>query len=727
MPASRRKGELAHWGAAVSALPEVHFFLALQRLWALVLTTLVVAGGLIVAPANAQGVDSNIPTKIDCDVHECRRVFPTAAAFREQSDKPYLLALDEAGETIGWLVLSTDFVEIKGYSGKPLVTLVGLDRNGIITGARVVNHAEPILLVGIPEKKLHDFVDFYRNKPATEKVVVGTADDGVTSVDAISGATVTALAQNQTILETAVALGIGVGAISAQEITPGRFVRGREAWSWTRMWEEGAIGRLYVSNDEMGLKGKDGAFIDLLFTVADAPHVGMGLLGPSEYEWYMSELEKGEHLLIVLGNGSSSFKGSGFVRGGIFDRIRPEQGMKTVLFTDKDYKPLARAHASDAPSFNEGAVFIVRNGSLDPGQPFDLVFLGSVYNRDGGFGRDFRTFSQTFRLPQTVYEVQESENAPMWKQAWRNNRVKVWLLGAALLVLVGLFSARRWLTGGQRRLRVVHVSFMTLAFLGIGLGLGVQPSVTQIFTVIDGALGQWRWDLFLSEPLVFIFWIFILVVAVIWGRGVFCGWACPYGAMNELAFLVGKRLGIKKHFEFSDAVHAKAKYLRYVVLAVLVATYVYRPELGERMAEIEPFKSTFYVAPWTREVGYFAWWLLLIGAAFVWWRPFCRYLCPLGAGLAILGGFRFSGPYRRKGCDTCKICTTTCEPRAIDAKGRIDPRECLSCMECEANFRDRDVCPPLIGIDRLLRKPDTARTEADERKLVHLREQEQRR
>src|SRR5690606_22266604 len=110
---------------------EVHMFIALQKFWALFLVTVVLASGFVAAPANAQGVDSKVPIKIDCEVHDCRRVFPQAATFGAVPDKPYLLALNEAGETIGWLVLSTDVVEIKGYSGKPLVTLVGLDRDGV--------------------------------------------------------------------------------------------------------------------------------------------------------------------------------------------------------------------------------------------------------------------------------------------------------------------------------------------------------------------------------------------------------------------------------------------------------------------------------------------------------------------------------------------------------------------------------------------------------------------
>ena len=135
------------------------------------------------------------------------------------------------------------------------------------------------------------------------------------------------------------------------------------------------------------------------------------------------------------------------------------------------------------------------------------------------------------------------------------------------------------------------------------------------------------------------------------------------------------------------------------------------------MAEVEPFKSTFYVLPWTRQWFFFAWWAVLLGASFVWWRPFCRYLCPLGAALALPSSFRISGPHRRAFCSSCTICTRGCEPRAIDKDGAIDSRDCLSCMECEANYRDQQVCPPLIGIERLLQKG-----EPDEERLAKLRQ-----
>ena len=144
----------------------------------------------------------------------------------------------------------------------------------------------------------------------------------------------------------------------------------------------------------------------------------------------------------------------------------------------------------------------------------------------------------------------------------------------------------------------------------------------------------------------------------------------------------------------------RARFLRYAVLLLLVGVFLISPQDGERLAEIEPFKSTFFVAPWTRGFGLFAWWLLLAGASVVWFRPFCRYLCPLGAALALPSSFRLSGPHRREFCSRCNICTRGCEPRAIRKDGSIDPRECLNCWECEANWRDDQVCPPLVKARR---------------------------
>ncbi|MCA9599483.1 MAG: 4Fe-4S binding protein [Myxococcales bacterium] len=686
-----------------------------RGVWSTLFVLAAVLCALLPARAAAE-TTGNI--ELDCSKLDCKGVLPGAVRFDVVKGARYRRGVDAAGKEVGWVVLSTDVVDIKGYSGKPLVTLVGLTPQGVISGAKVIAHSEPILLVGIPERKLHEFVGFYAGKSATQKIVVGSSrePDAVT-VDMISGATVTVLAENRTILDTARTLGSEVGVVKLDELFPGHFVKEDRPWTWAEMTSKGVFGRLTVSERDMGLEA-DGTFIDLWFTIADAPQVGRALLGDREYAYRVSQLKEGEHMLVILGNGSSSFKGSAFVRGGIFDRVRVDQGLRNTMFTDHEFINMSGVAANGAPEFKESAGFIVRAGRLDPGAPFDLVFLGSHYNHRGGFSRDFRATRATFQLPSSVYVSEHKVDAStaIWRAAWDNHRLTASLVSAYLLFVALLFAGRRWLTANMARLKVLHLVVLTTSFLGLGIWLRAQPSVTQVLTLAGSAVGHWRWGLFLSEPLLFVSWIFIAVVTIAWGRGVFCGWVCPYGAMTELAHKLGRLLKLP-NFELPERVHRPARYLRYVVLAALLGTFLYSSELGEKMAEVEPFKSTFYVLPWTRQWFFFAWWAVLLGASFVWWRPFCRYLCPLGAALALPSSFRISGPHRRAFCSSCTICTRGCEPRAIDKDGAIDSRDCLSCMECEANYRDQQVCPPLIGIERLLQKG-----EPDEERLAKLRQ-----
>lgn len=633
---------------------------------------------------------------LDCEKLPCARVLPEAERFEPAADGPWQVGL-RGEEVVGWVVKSTDVSKQIGYSGKPMGTLVGLDPTGKITGAWVFHHSEPILLLGIPEKELQDFVGEYAGRHATDPVQVGA--QGEHGIDAISGATVTVLAENATVLESAHALGVAVGAVAPEPPVPGAFVSD-DPWTWARLEKERAFGRIFVSSTDMGGPADAPPFLDLIFAVADAPQVGVPLLGEPTWRWNVQRLQPGEHLLVVLNRGSASFRGSGFVRGGLFDRIRLEQGLKTTIFRDHDYTRIGSPPVDDAPNYPEGALFVVREGGLDPGKPFQLVFLGSAYDGKGGFSRDFKTFTGPHRVPRSVYLTEGPDpEAQIWRRAWEIGWQRALIVGGWLGMIAALFAARRWTTGDMRRLQRLHTGVMAGSFGFLGLYLHVQPSVTQLLTLIGSLKDGWNWGLFLSDPVLWVSWIWIAVVTVIWGRGVFCGWACPYGSGAELLHKLALKLGIPE-FELPDRVHEKARFLRYGVLAGLVAAFLHEPMLGERMAEIEPFKSTFFVPLLSRHPALIAWWFTLAVWSVFTYRPFCRYICPLGAGLAIPASVRISGPYRRDFCSKCKICTRTCEPKAIRPDGTIDPRECLSCMECEANWRDDQVCPPLVKARR---------------------------
>ncbi len=114
------------------------------------------------------------------------------------------------------------------------------------------------------------------------------------------------------------------------------------------------------------------------------------------------------------------------------------------------------------------------------------------------------------------------------------------------------------------------------------------------------------------------------------------------------------------------------------------------------MAEVEPFKTTFLVGVWNRSWPFtFCSGGPVFGASMFTERPFCKYLCPLGAGLAIPSHFRLFGLKRKTNVRSCKACAVGCGSLAIDQRGKIDQRECLLCLDCMVMYYEPHACPPL--------------------------------
>ena len=374
---------------------------------------------------------------LDCASDPCALALPGAVRFEPIPDKPYAQGFDADGEALGWVVLSDDVVKIKAYSGKPMFTLVGLDPDAKIVGARVIHHSEPILLVGIPEQELHDFVDGYVGLAADAKVIVGGEAEDATSFDAISGATVTVLAQSQTIMSAASRVAVDLGLIASQESVEGHFIERSEPLSWSELKDDKVFGRLQVSFEEAERTpgGEHAQFLDVHFGIIDSPQVGTPILGERTFKWAKEQLAEGEHLLALLNAGEYSIRGSGFVRGGIFDRFRIIQGLESISFRDLDYTKIPQSEQADIPTFWEGGLFVIRDGAFNPALTYELELLTSRFDTSkGGFARTFRTFSRRHRVPRSVYELHgpdpEAEAAArIWKSAWRTGWKKALFVG----------------------------------------------------------------------------------------------------------------------------------------------------------------------------------------------------------------------------------------------------------------------------------------------------------
>ncbi|HEX7012020.1 MAG TPA: 4Fe-4S binding protein [Steroidobacteraceae bacterium] len=643
-----------------------------------------------------------------CAHAPCGAVLPGADSYSMRKGRPpYVEAYrTKRGERqlVGYVFLSSDILDTPGYSGQPIVTLVGMDTRGFITGVEVLRHSEPILLLGIPESALASFIRQYVGKYVGDKIEIGRASADAQGVDAITGATVTVIAENHTIMRSAAAIARQVGILQPVRRPQVRFKSSKAKRSWRALIDKGAVQRLRIRTQDVAEKPSARPYIDIHFGYLNAPPIGEAILGERGYRRLMDDLEPNEHAIFVVANGRESFKGSGFVRGGIFDRIQVSQETDTFTFRDQDYLNLYEVRAAGAPRFRESAIFIVRSESFTPAHPWNLVFLANSIDTSTG-ERTFKSFEREYWLPSEYIDGGRpayQRPAPLWTRIWRQRALEIGLFTLVLLAAGALYASRDHLVrrSSRKDKRLVNwpkYALWTVSVGFIGFHLMAQPSITQVLTWFHAILFDWQWALFLSDPFLFLFWIFIIVTVFFWGRGMFCGWLCPYGALSALIHRLAGAIGLERfQFKLPQPLHDRLKWIKYFVFAALLAVSFYSLGLAERLAEIEPFKTTFLVGVWNRSWPFVAFWAVLLVLAIFIDRPFCKYLCPLGAGLAIPSTFRWWGLKRKKECTTCHACAVGCQAQAIDEKGRIDPRECLLCLDCMIMYYDDHACPPLV-------------------------------
>lgn len=176
-------------------------------------------------------------------------------------------------------------------------------------------------------------------------------------------------------------------------------------------------------------------------------------------------------------------------------------------------------------------------------------------------------------------------------------------------------------------------------------------------------------------------WIFTLLT-IFFGR-VFCGFFCPFGAIGEWIRSLGRKLWIKKDIELPEIVDKYLRYLKYVVLLVII--YFSFRETALVFDMYDPFSAFAHLGNEFEEL-IFAYAILafvVITAFFSKWR-WCRYLCPLWAFFWIIKKLNFFKLKRDAStCVSCDICRKSCPANLkIKTADQITHPDCISCMEC---------------------------------------------
>jgi len=624
-----------------------------------------------------------------------------------------------ANELVGYVFESIDLAPVPGFSGVPLNLLITLDPKGTFLGVQVLSQHEPVFLDGLGEAPLLQFASQYRGLSLNQNIQIGTQKNQAgknpgtaAHLDGITKATASVRILHQSVLASALKvarkkLGFAEGRdpdLIAQ-IKSGLF----EPHSTRQLIEQGLVQHLLLRNrdveqrfaagpgaglDPEALQKPDEVFIDLYLAYVSVPSIGRNLLQPNSWARLGNRLEPGDHALLVLSKGRYSIAGDEFIPGTVPDRLLLQQDQLPLEMRDLNLE-LALADPKSLPTESMHVLRIISQSGLDPSQPLDFTLpitrnKGIVYPQ-----RLTQNVTVRMQLPARFYQPAERDDKS-WRGIWTSRWPELALLVAALALLTLALSRQVLLTKNSRRFSWFRRGFLLFTLVFIGWYAQGQLSIVNLTGALQALLAGHSLGFFLYDPMTVLLWGFVAVSLVVWGRGTFCGWLCPFGALQEFTGKLGQALHLPQ-LKIGVRADARLKLVKYALLAGILGSLFFPASMTEALVEIEPFKTAItlnFVRSWPY-VAYAV--ALLIMSSFS-YKFYCRYVCPFGAGLALFGRLRlFNWLRRRQQCGTpCQTCRHQCEYHAIKPNGSISYPDCFQCMECVVIYHSDQKCAPLM-------------------------------
>ncbi len=656
-----------------------------------------------------------------------QELFPKATDIRERLADYPVYPVYQLQELLGYAYESVDISPLQGFAGKPINLLIGLDSRGRFTGVKILNHHEPVFLHGLGEEPLYEFIAQYPGRSLSEQILIDTAgrskgkdvNGNMVYFDGVSKATVSVLIINDTLLSSA----LKVARQKLEGFTQAPATRAKddffEPLDWQALLDRGYIGqwRLSTAEAEAALgrtldqypdlpePAPNEAFTELYYGYINAPMVGRNLLGDEGYRALMERIGPDAQIMVVMSDGIYPHLSDDFKPGSSPARLGLQQNNLALEIRDLNvWNDTIKIVPETTPDFSRSTLFrIGGTAGFNPGAEANLTLNIRLARNHLMTDRSEQAIPVSFsdELFETVEVAPRPEDtrAPVWIGLWKERWLTITLLVLSLILVTYVFARQRTFSRYPSLLHRFRWGFLFFTLFFIGFYAQGQLSVVNIYTLLLAIWDGFSLNVFLMDPVIFILWVYTFISLFIWGRGLFCGWLCPFGALQEMAAWLGEKLNFRQ-IKVSEIWHRRLIYLKYPILLVLVGTAFYSLTLAEKLVEVEPFKTSitlFFVRTWPFVV--YAVGLVVLGMFIH--KFYCRYLCPLGAGLAVLGRFRLlSWLDRVELCgQPCQHCKNSCGINAIKKDGSIDYDECIQCLECVVILNDEDQC-----VDKRLKK-----------------------
>ena len=648
-------------------------------------------------------------------------IVPPMSLGEQVNDQGVWQLLNSGGAEAGYVFETEPMAPLPGFSGAAINMLVVLDLEGRFLDVQLISHNEPIFVSGLPEKLFFDFFKQYRGHSISDTLVVGSpygaGSDGSALVylDGVTKGTASVRIAHESVL--AATLKVAREKMGGISTGPPAFpnMDYTEELTWDVLVEQDIVTRKTVSNREIdavfegtlwedddpeATEAPDDAYLDLWIVDLGAPSIAQAVLskdGFAELQEFMSISTTDEPLLVVE-TARHGLVTEDFVRNTSPDLISAEQGGFPIALRDSDI--FVELNDALPEALHDGIALILRTDrrlGFDPTAKWTLRI--KALRAHGSFQPEIGSVNieTTHVTPERFYSrVEPIKPTPPWVDALRNRQSDLIVLAVFLVGLVAVLGLGLNRLAGHRHftpIRLGILAFMT-AFVGWwGQGqLSIATPLAAARTALDGG----SYAFLLYDPFSLAVWGVTILGFVLWGRGLFCGWLCPFGALQEFAHHLGRLLRLPQ-IEPSAQWDDHLKWLKYVILAGLLLLLFTAPARLDKAIELEPFKTaitTFFVREWY----YVAYAVGLLLLSMVLFKGFCRYICPLGAVMAI-GGLLRGRKWieRRAECGSpCQLCKVKCSYGAIKKTGEIQYSECFQCLDCVTIHDDAAQCVPLV-------------------------------
>jgi len=198
------------------------------------------------------------------------------------------------------------------------------------------------------------------------------------------------------------------------------------------------------------------------------------------------------------------------------------------------------------------------------------------------------------------------------------------------------------------------------------------------------------------HPAALVIFLSILFMSLL-ARKSFCSWLCPVGTLSEMVYKLGRKL-FGRNFRIWSWLDFLLRSIKYLLLLLFVVSIL----LGMSAEAVVNFLDAPYWAVSDVKMLHFFTRMsvttmvvlsILTALSLLYKMFWCRYLCPYGALLGLLGVI---SPFRirrdRAGCTGCQRCSSVCPSGlTVHSSTAVSSPDCTGCLTCVSSCPERNV------------------------------------